>query len=88
MEYDTKCPNCEKLFDSHAEGNFWWGPDEDNHPTVENMRCPHCGASTESSFSCQQCPLGIANKCDLEEECAACTKWNYDDFEYVEEQDI
>jgi hypothetical protein len=39
------CPGCKKEFD-HSE-TFSWGPDSDGHPTVEQLFCPHCGASTE-----------------------------------------
>jgi len=75
----VKCPNCGHAFDSHD--NFWWGPDEDNHPTVENYRCPECGASTEPSFRCSMCPYD--RTCTREEMCPCCDSWNYDDFTEV-----
>ena len=45
----VKCPNCGHAFDSHD--NFWWGPDEDNHPTVENYRCPCCDSWNYDDFT-------------------------------------
>lgn len=38
------CPGCKKEFDSVEAG--WWGADSKGHPTIENIACPHCGAST------------------------------------------
>lgn len=78
----VKCPNCEKCFDSNK--NFYWTSDFNGHPTVENLRCPHCGAGTESIFSCNFCPLYMANKCHKEEECGCCISFSYESFEVIE----
>jgi hypothetical protein len=43
-----KCPriSCGLVFD--GDKTFWWGLDINGDPTVENMTCPRCGASTSS----------------------------------------
>ena len=76
----VKCPNCGHIFDSHE--HFYWTADFDGHPTVENFKCPKCGAGTEPSFRCELCPH--EHNCKLEEMCPCCDSWDYDSFEVAE----
>lgn len=41
----VSCPKCGHVFDS-AE-TFSWGRDINGDPTIENIRCPKCWASTK-----------------------------------------
>ncbi len=41
----VECPNCNHCFDS--DDTFEWKRDEDGSPTVECIKCPSCGTSTE-----------------------------------------
>jgi hypothetical protein len=77
---NVKCPNCGHIFDSNADGVFWWSADENGHPTVENIRCPECNAGTEPLWRCEYCPAGIAKKCTLEDMCPPCNVWSFDSF--------
>ena len=71
------CPNCNNKF-PHDE-TFSWGIDENGHPTIEQLYCPHCGIGTTPVFSCSMCPL--ERSCSLEEECPPCgAVVNYKDF--------
>ena len=42
----VKCPHkkCGHVFESLQ--TFSWGLDSNGHPTIENISCPKCGAST------------------------------------------
>ena len=82
---DTYCPNCEKTFVHDEE--FVWTFDENQHPTIEFLRCPHCGISTEPAFKCEYCP--VQNKCEQEEECKCCgAVVKYDDFIDLDSQSL
>lgn len=43
----VRCPEkkCGHVFD--CDETFWWGADQNGDPTVENIRCPKCHASTK-----------------------------------------
>jgi hypothetical protein len=73
---NVKCPNCGHVFDGNEA--FWWGTDENGHPTVENIRCPRCSYGTESLFECGMCPGQF--DCNRDETCPPCMSGSYESF--------
>lgn len=41
----VKCPKCSHVFDS--DETFYWGCDWNGDPTIEQISCPKCKASTK-----------------------------------------
>ena len=84
MAEKVKCPLCGHIFDS--EETFAWDLDENEWPTIESIYCPACYIGTTPRFNCNMCPGSVKNTshtCTLEDACAACLSFSFEDFKTV-----